>query len=150
MDISALLRRGNKIPMEGVTEAKFKSETEGMNIQKLPHLGIYPINNHQIQALLWMPTSACWQEPDMAVSWKALPVPDKYRSGCSKTTIGWSTGSSMKELEKVPKELSVFAAPLGGTTLWTNQYLQSSLGLNHHSKETRGGTYGSSCKYSRG
>jgi hypothetical protein len=38
---------GNKIPMEGVTETKFRAETEGMTIQRLPHLGIHPIYNHQ-------------------------------------------------------------------------------------------------------
>jgi hypothetical protein len=27
-----------------------------MTIQKLPHLGIHPINNHQTQTLLQMPT----------------------------------------------------------------------------------------------
>ena len=47
VDTSILLRRGNKIPMEGVIEAKFGTETEGMTIQRLPHLGIHPINNHQ-------------------------------------------------------------------------------------------------------
>jgi hypothetical protein len=53
-----LLRRGNKIPMEGVTETKFRADTEGRTIQRLPylgHLGIYPINNHQNQTQLWMP-----------------------------------------------------------------------------------------------
>jgi hypothetical protein len=34
-----------------------------------------------------------------------MPVPGKYRSGCSQSSIGWNTGPSMKELEKVPKEL---------------------------------------------
>jgi hypothetical protein len=29
-------------------------------------------------------------------------VPVKYRSGCSQSSIGWNTGSLMKELEKVP------------------------------------------------
>jgi hypothetical protein len=52
VDTSFLLRRGNKIPIEGVTEMKFGAETEGMTIQKLPHLGIHPINNHQTQTLL--------------------------------------------------------------------------------------------------
>jgi hypothetical protein len=47
-----LLRRGKKISMEGVTETKFRAETERMTIQRLPHLGIHPINNHQNQALL--------------------------------------------------------------------------------------------------
>jgi hypothetical protein len=55
--ISILLRRGNKIPMEGVTETKFGTKTERMTI--LPHLEIHPINNHQTQTLLQMPTRAC-------------------------------------------------------------------------------------------
>jgi hypothetical protein len=40
------LRMGTKIPMEGVTEKKFGAEMEGRTIQRLPHLGIHPINNH--------------------------------------------------------------------------------------------------------
>jgi hypothetical protein len=59
VDTSILLRRGDKIPMKGVTETKFRAETEGRTIQKLPHLGIHPINNHQTQTLLWMPTNTC-------------------------------------------------------------------------------------------
>jgi hypothetical protein len=39
VDTLILLRRGNKIPMEGVTETKFGAETEGRTIQRLPHLG---------------------------------------------------------------------------------------------------------------
>ena len=59
VDTLILLRRGNRIPMEGVTETKHAAETEGMTIQRLPHLGIHPINNQQTQTLLQMPTSAC-------------------------------------------------------------------------------------------
>jgi hypothetical protein len=59
MDTLLLLRMGNKIPMEGVTETKCGAETEGMTIQKLPVLGIHPINNHQTQTLLQMPSRAC-------------------------------------------------------------------------------------------
>jgi hypothetical protein len=55
VDTSFLLRMGNKIPMERVTETKFRAETEGRSIQRLPHLGIHPINNHQTQTLLHMP-----------------------------------------------------------------------------------------------
>jgi hypothetical protein len=40
-----------------------------------------------------------------------MPMPDKYRSGCSQPSIVWNTGSPMKELEKVFKELKGFAAP---------------------------------------
>jgi hypothetical protein len=43
VDTSILLRRGNKIPTEGVTEKKCEAETEGMIIQRLPHLGILSI-----------------------------------------------------------------------------------------------------------
>ena len=57
VDTLPLLRIGNKTPMEGVTETKFEAETEGMTIQKLPVLGIHPINNHQTQTLLQMPKS---------------------------------------------------------------------------------------------
>jgi hypothetical protein len=34
-----------------------------------------------------------------------MPVPGKYRSGCSQSSIGWNTEPLMKELEKVQKEL---------------------------------------------
>ena len=57
--MSSFLRRGNKIPMEGVSETKFRAETEGITIQRMPHLGIHPINNHQTETLLQMPTRAC-------------------------------------------------------------------------------------------
>jgi hypothetical protein len=48
-----------KEDQSGDTETKFRAETEGMSIQKLPYLGIHPINNLQTQTLLQMPTRAC-------------------------------------------------------------------------------------------
>jgi hypothetical protein len=51
VDSSFLLRMGNKIPMEGVTETKFGAMMKEWTIQRLPHLGIHPINNHQTQIL---------------------------------------------------------------------------------------------------
>jgi hypothetical protein len=36
VDTLILLRRGNKIPLEGVTETKLKAETEGMNPETAP------------------------------------------------------------------------------------------------------------------
>jgi hypothetical protein len=59
VDTSIVLRQENQIPMGGVTETKLRTETEGMTIKKLPHLGIHPINKHPNQMLLWMPTRAC-------------------------------------------------------------------------------------------
>jgi hypothetical protein len=58
VDTSFLLRMGNKIPMERVAETKFRAEPEGTTIQKLLHLGIHPINDHQTQSL-----GRCQQEP---------------------------------------------------------------------------------------
>jgi hypothetical protein len=52
MDTLFLFRMGNKIPMEGVTETKFGAETEGRTMQRLPHPGIHPLINHQMQTLL--------------------------------------------------------------------------------------------------
>ena len=45
-----LLKRGNKIPMEG--DIKCGAQTEGKTIQKLPHLGIHPIYSYETQTLL--------------------------------------------------------------------------------------------------
>jgi hypothetical protein len=59
VETSFLLRMGNKIPMEGVTETKFRAEMEVRTIQRLPHPGTHPINNHQIQTLLHMPARLC-------------------------------------------------------------------------------------------
>ena len=52
VDTLVLLRRGNKIPMGGDTETQCGTETEGKAIQRLPHLGIYPIYSYQTQTLL--------------------------------------------------------------------------------------------------
>ena len=59
VDTLCLLRMGNKIPMEEVTETKIGAETEGRTIQRLPHPGIHPIYNHQIQTLLHMIARFC-------------------------------------------------------------------------------------------
>jgi hypothetical protein len=59
VDTLILLRRGNKILMEGDTDTQFRAETEGMTIQKLPHQGIHSIKKHQNQTLLWMLKKVC-------------------------------------------------------------------------------------------
>jgi hypothetical protein len=46
-----------------------------------------------------------------------MPVPGRYRSGCSYSSIAWNTGTPMEELEKVPKELKGSATPIGGTII---------------------------------
>ena len=117
-----LLRRGNKIPMERVTKTNFGADTEFLPANS--HQGIHRIYNHQTQTLLHMPEWFCWQHPDIACSCVANPVPGKYRSGCSQSSIGWTTGPLMKELEKYPGAKGV-PNPIRWTITWTNQYPQS-------------------------
>jgi hypothetical protein len=105
VDTSFLLRMGNKIPMEGVTETKFRAKTGGKTIQRRPHPAIQPIYNHPTQTLLHMPERFCLHDPDITLSYESMPMPSKYKSGCSQSSIGWNTVPLMKELEKVPKEL---------------------------------------------
>jgi hypothetical protein len=66
--LSSFLEGGNKILIEGVTETKYEEETEGMTVQRLIHLEFHLINNHQTETLLRVPTRACCQESDIALS----------------------------------------------------------------------------------
>jgi hypothetical protein len=59
VDTSMLFRRVNKILTGGKVETKCGAETEEKSIQRLPHLGIHPLDSYQTQTLLWMPGSAC-------------------------------------------------------------------------------------------
>ena len=111
VDASVLLKRGNKIPMGGKMETKCGAETDGKAIQRLLHLQLHRIYNHQIHTLLQMPRSACWQEPDTSVSWEALSDPEQYRCWCLQPTIGLSTGNPMEELGEGMKELKGLQPP---------------------------------------
>jgi hypothetical protein len=64
---------------KGNMETIYGAKTEGKDIHRLPYLGIYPIYMHQTQTLFWMQRNACWQEAVIAVSYEALPEPDKHR-----------------------------------------------------------------------
>ena len=94
----------------------------------------------------------CWpisQATDIAVSWEPLPVPDKYRSGCSQPRTELSTRSNGGATERTEGAEGA-CSPIGGTTIWANQYPQSSQGLNHQPKSTHGRTHGSTWICSRG
>ena len=109
--------------MEGVTETKFTAEMEGSTIHRLTHLGIHPINNYQTQTLLHMPARFCWQDPDISISCEALPVPGKYRSGI---VIYWMEHRAPNEgARESTQGAKGVCNPIGGTTIWTNQYPQS-------------------------
>ena len=44
------------------------------------------------QALLWMPRTAYLQEPDIAVSWEAMPDSDEYRGDAHSQSLDWAQG----------------------------------------------------------
>jgi hypothetical protein len=147
VDASVLLRRGNKILMIRNMETKWGAETEGKTIQRLPHLGIHPIYSHQNQTLLWMPTSACWQELDIAVYWEALPEPDKYRGRYLQPIIGLSMGFPNEGVRERTEGTEGVCYLIGRTTISTNQIPQGSQEPNPQPKSTHGGVHGSSCVY---
>jgi hypothetical protein len=83
---------------------------------------------------LLMASASAWQKPKLMltiISWMEHTVPNE---GARENTQG----------------AEGFWSPIGGISIWTNQYTQSSLELNHQSKKTHGGTCGSICICSRG
>jgi hypothetical protein len=91
--------------MARATETKCASETEEFTIKRLPHLGIHPKT----------PST----KPDAIVDANKCLLSPERLSQCQTNTeldahqpsIGRSTGSPMKELEKVPREQKGFVAP---------------------------------------
>ena len=123
-------------------ETKYRAETKGKATQRLSHLRIHPIYSYQTQTLLWMPRSACRKEPDMAVSWEALPEPYKYRGEWMLTAYHWtehevSNGRARESNTGVEGVCSLW----GRIIISTNQTPQSSQRLNHQLRSTHGRTY---------
>jgi hypothetical protein len=56
---SFLLRMGNKIHRERVTDTKVGAETVDRTMQRIPHLEIHPLYYHQTQTILYMPARFC-------------------------------------------------------------------------------------------
>ena len=105
----SLLEWGTKYSLEKNMETKCRAETEGITIHCLPNLWIHPIYRHQTQSLLWIPTLACWQEPNMAISWEAQPFLGKKRGWCSQTNIRLIMGFPVDKIQEELKELNGFA-----------------------------------------
>ena len=64
-------------------EKDFKNATDHLFSK---HLGPWPYTGKK-------------KKQSQAVSSEARPVPGKYKSGCSLTSIEWSTGPPMEELK---------------------------------------------------
>jgi hypothetical protein len=141
-----LLRKENNIRTGANMETKCRAESEGKAIQRLSHLGIHSGYSHQTLILLLMLRGACWKEPDIAVSWEALPEPYKYRGGCSQPTIALSAGVPNGGVRERTEGAEGACNHIGRTTISTNQTSQSSQGLSHQPRST----HGSGCMCSRG
>ena len=105
METSFLLRIGNKIPMEGVTETKFGAEMEGWTIQRLPHPGIHPIISHQTQTLWHMPTCFLLKGPSYSTLVRLCQCLANTEVDAHSHLLNGTQGPPMEELEKVHKEL---------------------------------------------
>ena len=67
------------------------------------------------------------------------------------TAIHWTKHRvPNEEVRERTQGVEGVCSSIGGTIIWTNQYPQSSQGLNHQPKSTHGGTHGSRCICSRG
>ena len=95
-----------------------------------------------------MPRSTYWQEPDIIFSREDLPQADKHREECSMTTIGFSMGYIMEELEKDWRSWRSLQPYRKNNIDQENP--QNSQGLNNQTKIIHGGTHGSNSIWSRG
>ena len=77
-------------------EIMCRVETEGKSIQRLSHLGIYPIYSHQTDTIV--DAHKCWltrvRYRNIAIIWETLLVHDKYRGRHSQPAIEVNTWSS--------------------------------------------------------
>ena len=138
-----LLRRWNKIPMEGVTETMFGAETEGTTIQRLPDLVIHkqPPNPDTMADANKSLMTGAWYNCLLGCSASAWQI-QKWML----TIIHWTEHKILNEGARESNQGAEGVwKPIGGTSIWTNQHPQSSLELKNQSKKTHGGTCGSSC-----
>jgi hypothetical protein len=114
---------------KGNTETKCGAETEGKAIQRLPHLGISPICNHQTQTLLMMLRSALlsgdWYSCLLKGSVRALPI-QMHMLAANHWTEHDDFNRVVRGRTEGAKGVWI---PIGRTTI-TNQRPQNSQGLN--------------------
>jgi hypothetical protein len=154
VDVSVLLRRGNKILKDRRKYGDKVWSRDCTTWESIP----YTVAKSRCYcrclemladgSLIWLSPESFYQS--------LTNTEANAQSQCWKSTIGLSPGSQMEELEKGLKELRKFATPWGGgqggTTVSTSQHLplQSSKELDHQPKSTHGGTHGSSRICGRG
>jgi hypothetical protein len=91
IDTSFLPRIGNKTSMEGVAERKFRAETKGWAMQRLPYPGgpfhNQPPNTDSLASASKISLKGSWYS---RLLWGSY-VPGKCRSGCPQSCVGWNS-----------------------------------------------------------
>jgi hypothetical protein len=82
-----------------------------------------------------MPGSACWWRPDMAISWKALPVLEKDRGGNPEPTIGLSWGVPNGRVGEGTEGAEGVCSPTGVSNSVNRPDAQGLLGIGPPTKE---------------
>lgn len=104
---------------------------------KHKNLSNNPIYSHQTQTILHLPRSACWE---------ALAESEQMFTANHWTENRVHNRGVRERTERAEEVCN----PIGRKTVSTSQMPQSSQGLNHHPKNTKGWTYGSSHICNRG
>ena len=88
----------------------------------MPYPGIHPIISFQTLTPLHTLARFCWKDPDIAVSCETMLRPSKHRSGCSQLPIGMGQTAPNAGARESTQGAKGNCNPIGGTTIWTNQY----------------------------
>ena len=114
---------------------------------------VQPVHTYHIEFpnldTIMVAKNACWLVHDIAVPWESVSVWQLQK--CMLTAIHWTEHRvyNVGARERAQGAEGVYS-PIDGTTIWTNQYPQSSDGLNHQPKNKHGGTQDSSHIWRRG
>ena len=135
VDTSILLRRGNKIPMEGITETVWSKDWRHNHPETAPPRDpshIQPSNPDTIVDVNKSLLTGAWYSYLLKESASAWQI-QKWML----TAIHWTEHRVPSErVRESTQGAEGVCGPKEGTSIWTNLYPQSSLGLNHQPKKT--------------
>jgi hypothetical protein len=126
VDTSFLLRKGNKMPMKGVTETKFGAKMKGWTIQRLSHLGTHPIISHQTQTLLHYARKILLKGPWYSCLIWGYASAWQIQKWMLTVIYKMEQRAPNGEARESTQGAEGICNPIGGITIWTIQYPQSS------------------------
>ena len=105
--------------------------------------------SHKTQMQLWMQGSACWREPNKAVSWEALPERDMQRKMLTANHWTKSGGPWRRRWRRYWRSRGGLQLH-GGSNNVNQPDPRSSWGVEHKPNSTHNSTHGSSHRCGRG